>query len=75
MSMNEKTKAVYNTLTECADHIEGIKFDLHSKAHLDHEEIDAPLMTSEDEDYIYKVANELLYLADKVNAKMLNTGL
>jgi len=32
-------------------------------------------MTSEDEDYIYKVANELLYLADKVNAKMLNTGL
>lgn len=65
MSIEEKKKNIRNTITECVGHLNGIKFDLVSTPN------EFTPLKPEDEDYVYKIANELLYLGEKINNRVI----
>ena len=65
MSIKEKKKNVRNTITECVGYLNGIKFDLMSTPD------EYTPLEPKDEDYVYKIANELLYLGEKINHKVI----
>ena len=65
MSIKDKKKNIRNTITRCISRLDGIRFDVASTPNNFH-----PL-EPEDEDYVYKIANELLYLGEKINNKVI----